>query len=335
MVIGSELEASSATGINGDQADNSLPGAGAAYLFKRSGATWTQQAYIKHPTDANSGFVGSALSASTLLIGSPNVDEVTVYDLDLFGPGGGGGGTPEAGALGLAKAAYSASEAQPSVTLTVTRKGGHVGDVTVAWSLGGGTATGDLDYVLASGVLSIPDGKTKGSISVQLSEDAELEGDETFELTLSNPTNGATLGAITTATVTILDNETEHSTIFAGDDSEVVKVKLKGPGTLVVTQVPGDGGSVEITIEVDDTDESSSLSIKVSKGDGVISIAEIDCGGPLKSLSAKGVDITAPGIDVGGWLGSLLIRDLGTGAAIEADGEPTQKTKITARDVAD
>lgn len=334
MVLGSSEEASAATGINGDQTDNSSAGAGAAYLFKRSGTTWTQKAYIKHPTDASSGFVGSALSAQWLLIGSPLVDEVTVYDLDVFNNGGGGGPT-EAGALGLAKAAYSASEAKASVSLTVTRKGGHVGDVSVAWSVGGGTATGDFDYVVATGVIEIPDGKTKASFSVLLNEDAELEGDETFEVTLSEPTNGATLGAITMATVTILDNETETSAIFAGDDSEVVKVKLKGPGTLVVTQLPAKGGPVEISIELDDTDETSSLTIKVSKGDGVISIANIDCGGPLKSLIAKGVDITAPGITVDGWLGSLVIRDLGVGASIEADGEPTQKTKITARDVSD
>jgi hypothetical protein len=335
MVLGASGEASSATGINGDQTDNSTFGAGAAYLFERSGGTWTQKAYIKHPTDASSGFVGSALSAQWLVIGSPLVDEVTVYDLDSLEGDGGGGGATEAGVLELAKAAYSASEGKDSVSLMVTRKGGHVGDVSVAWSLGDGTATGDFDYVIASGVVNIPDGKSKASFSVLLKEDAELEGDETFAVTLSAPTNGATLGTLTTATVTIVDNETEKSAIFAGDDSEVVKAKLKGPGTLVVTELPGKGGPAEVSIEVDDTDETSSLVIKVSKGDGVISIAEIDCGGPLKSLSAKGVDVTAPGISVNGWLGALVIRDLGVGAGIEADGEATQKTKISARDVGD
>jgi hypothetical protein len=47
MAVAAYWESSAATGVNGDQADNSIPNAGAAYIFARSGTTWTQQAYIK------------------------------------------------------------------------------------------------------------------------------------------------------------------------------------------------------------------------------------------------------------------------------------------------
>jgi hypothetical protein len=47
MAVGAVWESSAATGVNGNQNDNSIPQAGAAYVFVRSGATWTQQAYIK------------------------------------------------------------------------------------------------------------------------------------------------------------------------------------------------------------------------------------------------------------------------------------------------
>lgn len=47
LAVGSIGEASSATGINGNQNDNSMPGAGAVYVFARRGATWSQQAYVK------------------------------------------------------------------------------------------------------------------------------------------------------------------------------------------------------------------------------------------------------------------------------------------------
>jgi hypothetical protein len=40
-------EDSAATGINGDQADNMANQAGAAYVFTRTGTSWSQQAYIK------------------------------------------------------------------------------------------------------------------------------------------------------------------------------------------------------------------------------------------------------------------------------------------------
>ena len=42
-----QWEASAATGVNGNQNDNSMPQAGAAYVFVRTGNTWSQQAYIK------------------------------------------------------------------------------------------------------------------------------------------------------------------------------------------------------------------------------------------------------------------------------------------------
>jgi hypothetical protein len=47
MAVGAVGEASSATGIGGDQADASMPGAGAVYVFARTGGTWSQQAYLK------------------------------------------------------------------------------------------------------------------------------------------------------------------------------------------------------------------------------------------------------------------------------------------------
>ncbi len=47
MAVGAVGEASSATGIDGNQADSSMPGAGAVYVFTRTGSTWSQQSYIK------------------------------------------------------------------------------------------------------------------------------------------------------------------------------------------------------------------------------------------------------------------------------------------------
>jgi hypothetical protein len=65
-------EASYATGVNGDQSDNSAPGAGAAYVFVRTGTTWNQQAYLKASnTDAGDRFGRSlALSGDTVVAGA-------------------------------------------------------------------------------------------------------------------------------------------------------------------------------------------------------------------------------------------------------------------------
>jgi hypothetical protein len=47
LAVSAPYEDSAATGINGNQADNSMPNSGAVYVFTRSGTTWSQQAYIK------------------------------------------------------------------------------------------------------------------------------------------------------------------------------------------------------------------------------------------------------------------------------------------------
>ena len=71
LVIGAPGEDSNATGINGDQSDNSLTG-GAAYVFTRSGMSWSQQAYLKASnTDGDDSFGWSvAISGDTLVVGA-------------------------------------------------------------------------------------------------------------------------------------------------------------------------------------------------------------------------------------------------------------------------
>ena len=57
LAVGAYGEESSATGIGGDQTDNSAEDAGAVYIFTRSSSTWSQQAYVKASnTDANDEF---------------------------------------------------------------------------------------------------------------------------------------------------------------------------------------------------------------------------------------------------------------------------------------
>jgi uncharacterized repeat protein (TIGR01451 family) len=72
-VAGAWLEASKATGVNGDQGDNSAVVSGAAYVFARNAGNWNQQAYLKASnTDAADSFGFSvAISGDTILVGAP------------------------------------------------------------------------------------------------------------------------------------------------------------------------------------------------------------------------------------------------------------------------
>ncbi|MEM8713879.1 MAG: FG-GAP repeat protein, partial [Planctomycetota bacterium] len=72
IIVASEHESSSATGVDGDQLDNSAGSAGAAYIFHRSGSTWRQQAYLKASNTDSSDYFGAAvaLSGDTAVVSS-------------------------------------------------------------------------------------------------------------------------------------------------------------------------------------------------------------------------------------------------------------------------
>ena len=71
-MVGCEEEASATSGINGDELDNSLPYAGAAYVVVRSGSTWSQQAYLKstYTTGDNHFGVSVDISGENIVVGA-------------------------------------------------------------------------------------------------------------------------------------------------------------------------------------------------------------------------------------------------------------------------
>ncbi|MFN0205163.1 MAG: FG-GAP repeat protein [Planctomycetota bacterium] len=76
VVVGAYFEDSSATGVEGNQADNSLFDAGAAYVFVRNGSTWSQQAYLKASNTGEGDAFGFsvAISGDTVVVGAFNED---------------------------------------------------------------------------------------------------------------------------------------------------------------------------------------------------------------------------------------------------------------------
>lgn len=70
----------------------------------------------------------------------------------------------------------------------------------------GGGAYGRCDFVTAVGTLNFAAGEAGKTIGVSVIDDAHVEGDESFQVTLSNPA-GAALSQPATATVSITDND--------------------------------------------------------------------------------------------------------------------------------
>ena len=104
---------------------------------------------------------------------------------------------------------HTVAEAGGTVTLTVARLAGSTGAVGVTYSTSNGTATAGSDYVAKTSTLSWPNGNTDPqTITISILSDAVAESNEKFNVVLSSPTGGATVGSIgCTATVTIIDDE--------------------------------------------------------------------------------------------------------------------------------
>ena len=91
LAVGGYLDDSNQTTItngSGASANNSFGNAGAAYIFKREGASWSQIAYLKAP-NANAGDEfgrGLSLSNDTLAVGAPHED--SSQNMIINGPGG-------------------------------------------------------------------------------------------------------------------------------------------------------------------------------------------------------------------------------------------------------
>jgi hypothetical protein len=78
IVVTAEREDSSATGVGGNQGDNTAQDAGAAYVFERVGSSWEQTAYVKASNTQDGAFFGAtlALAGDKMLVGAPGESSV-------------------------------------------------------------------------------------------------------------------------------------------------------------------------------------------------------------------------------------------------------------------
>lgn len=211
----------------------------------------------------NSGDTTSkAITLSILNDGMPENTENLV--VNLSNPTGGAtlgaakgtvtitdGDTAPAGVLGFSLTTAAAYEGT-TVELSVNRIFGTTGGVSVSYSMDTGTAT-KPDFEFASGTLNwdAGDSSTK-KISILITPDGEPEGDETFSVNLSKPTNGALLDpSRQSAGVTIKDTDPDapgvlqflamSSTHQEGDTTST-------PLLVTVARVGGSKGKVSVDI---------------------------------------------------------------------------------------
>jgi hypothetical protein len=107
------------------------------------------------------------------------------------------------------------------VDITVKRDNNVSGAATVHYATSGGTASDRTDYTAALGTLHFSDGEMSKTVSVLLTDDAFVEGNETINVVLTEPQGGPTLGNPSVAVITIVDNDTAEPTSNPIDDERV------------------------------------------------------------------------------------------------------------------
>lgn len=155
---------------------------------------------------------------------------------------------------------YSVNENGTSVVVSVKYKNPTLTNTSVDVSLkSGGSATEGTDFTFSTTTLTFAPTDTIKSMTIPISNDASVEGNETFILRLSNATNSATLGADSTSTTTIVDDDfTSPSFYFNATTYSVnenagtvtIAVKYKNPSasaTSVDVQVKTGGTATAAT----------------------------------------------------------------------------------------
>ncbi len=156
-----------------------------------------------------------------------------------------------AGKFSFAFTPYSGVE-NTQVLVTVARTNGDAGTVSVDYETSGGNASPFADYTPTSGTLVFGDTETSKTFMVNLLDDALVEPTENFNVVLSNPIGGATLGSPSVAAVNILDNDsgtlfTISGRILKTDNTPLVGATVNMTGTQTATTTTDSLGQYAFT----------------------------------------------------------------------------------------
>lgn len=176
----------------------------------------------------------------------------------------------------------SVAEDSGVVQFAVVRRDDATAPVTVNLATTDLTATSGLDYAGTTNTLSFGPTERWKLVSIPIFNDGLKEANETFRLTLSNPTN-ATLGATKTATVTIADNDGglqfESSTNSVAEDASAVLIQVtRGDDTNSAASVYYATSDVTAASGVDYTGATNMLAFAPGEMTRLISIPILNDG---------------------------------------------------------
>ena len=130
-----------------------------------------------------------------------------------------------------------------NATYTVSLSAASGKDITVNYATANGSAIAGEDYTAGTGTVTILAGQTSANFQVPIGDDTLDEPNETFTVTISNPTN-ATLGATTSAGTTIIDNDDPPTVNF----SPAANSSVEANGTITYNVVLSAVSSQDVVV---------------------------------------------------------------------------------------
>jgi uncharacterized repeat protein (TIGR01451 family)/uncharacterized delta-60 repeat protein len=144
------------------------------------------------------------------------------------------------GTIQFLESDYRVAENAGPASIPVVRSGNTNIAVSVSFVISNRTAIAGEDYVMTNGTITFAPGETLKNFEVPLINDSVVEPDETIAMSLVNPSGGVPLGGQKTATLTIVNDDTDFSfsqlTFRGNENAAFGTVEIVRSGVLSATQ---------------------------------------------------------------------------------------------------
>ncbi|XP_041376199.1 adhesion G-protein coupled receptor V1-like [Gigantopelta aegis] len=225
------------------------------------------------------------------------------------------------------------NEMNINISLGIIREGGLYGNVSVFYYAQGITEGAVLgtDYSVQPTELLFAAGERHKDIVVRIIDDEIPEGNETFEIILTNPRNGAELGKESKAQITISANDDSGGFVSFDSSNEIILYESdkgddsRSKAALTLTRGPGVYGAVSVEFVIiasddapvtDLTPSTGTVTIGNGQSTGVLEITVVDDDIP-EDIETFSIILRRP---VGCQLGQIKRRVITVGSSDSPNG---------------
>lgn len=197
-MVDSSLGFTSVVPFDFEQSDSLTVGPNSFQYELRMGAVYWDGFDFEYPVGSSVCFGLDSPAGTQVLVGPDRSPVTPPFDPETLAPCG--SALP---AISIGNA--SAGETDGTMDFLIDLDRPSTVSIAVDFATSDGTATAGADYGSTSGILVFAAGETSKTVTVAISDDSDTEGDETFTVALTNPSNAQIIDA--SGQGTIIDDD--------------------------------------------------------------------------------------------------------------------------------